>query len=194
MWYAERQILSDMRANPSLRRQGGLRFKDIMMSIAWGRLTENILPCLVGSSRIWCFGDLDGSVSQSASVGMETDPKEGTGECLNIDDAHVPGRELTGEEALSIQGFPLPLQSRAFLASLRPAQLMDLAGNAFSAFVCLAVLQVGLGFGPWPEMMVAQSATMEEDEDSDEEDDETGEEEDQVEASQACTDGHLSDF
>ena len=50
-------------------------------------------------------------------------------------------RELSGEEALALQGFDI---ARQHVGDFKRRQLMELAGNAFNGGVCLAVVSTGL--------------------------------------------------
>ena len=57
-------------------------------------------------------------------------------------------RELSGEEALALQGFDI---ARQHVGDFNRRQLMELAGNAFNGGVCLAVVSTGLfGMGCLP--------------------------------------------
>ena len=59
-------------------------------------------------------------------------------------------RELSGEEALALQGFDI---ARQHVDDFKRRQLMELAGNAFNGGVCLAVVSTGLfGLGSLPDV------------------------------------------
>lgn len=101
--------------------------RDINMTLAWSRVRQEILPCIVSSSVMWIRGVInetpDGQVKR------------------------VIDRCLSGAELLSLQGFPLCLQARADAQSGDTAekkfsdrQKVDVAGNAFNAAVLIPVL------------------------------------------------------
>ena len=97
-----------------------LHFCDINYSIGWSRVMAGHISCLVGSSRIWCFGR------------APLPEKDGQ------DPEAWQGMELAGEEALHLQGFSLSRQNSKFINdNMTPRELMDLAGNAFNGGVVL---------------------------------------------------------
>jgi site-specific DNA-cytosine methylase len=108
-------------------------FMDINYSISWARMVEDRVPCLVGSSRIWCFSPQGNDVALQAA-----------------------GRDMAGEEALALQGFSIQAQNPAVLKGFMPKELMDLAGNAFNGAVCAAVVTVLLSCCPWSLALEAQ--------------------------------------
>eukprot|EP00974_Lingulodinium_polyedra_P100394 9724777-Lingulodinium_polyedra.AAC.1 len=75
---------------PSLQEPGASFFCDANYSIGWSRVAVERTPCLVGSSRIWCFGRQAG-MQESAGI------------------------ELAGEEALNLQGFSLSKQNAEWI-------------------------------------------------------------------------------
>ena len=104
---------------------------------SWCKFFLNHTPCLVGSSRIWLW-DGEG----------ETDEES---EAPEVDEENPPlcfGRELAGGEYLALQGIDHSLQHHEIYQQLRPAQMVDLAGNAFNAGVVCAVMTAMLGSFP----------------------------------------------
>ena len=65
-------------------------------------------------------------------------------------------RELSGEEALALQGFDI---ARQHVDDFQRWQLVELAGNAFNGGVCLAVVSTGLfGLGCLPDVDIDTSS------------------------------------
>ena len=65
-------------------------------------------------------------------------------------------RELSGEEALALQGFDI---ARQHVDDFKRRQLVELAGNAFNGGVCLAVVSTGLfGLGCLPDVDIDTSS------------------------------------
>ena len=65
-------------------------------------------------------------------------------------------RELSGEEALALQGFDI---ARQHVDDFKRWQLVELAGNAFNGGVCLAVVSTGLfGLGCLPDVDIDTSS------------------------------------
>ena len=77
----------------------------------------------------------------------------GAGLLLHVPWLRTLRRELYGGEALAIQGFRHTFQK---IEEMRLSQtnLMDLAGNAFSAFCVVPVVLATLVHYPWPEICI----------------------------------------
>ena len=91
--------------------------KDLNMTLEWGRCLENVFPCIVSSATMWLRGPI-----------VQLD-----GEIIHVD------RMLCGAELLSLQGVSLHLQSLSSSDQLSHNEKSDLAGNAFSGNVVLAI-------------------------------------------------------
>lgn len=92
-------------------------FADINMSIRWVCPKVGALPCLVGSSHIWCFGRKVGS-----------DKFVGGGE----------GMDLPPDEALSVQGFSHTMLLSAFMESHSPQEHVSVIRSSSSHALFLA--------------------------------------------------------
>ena len=146
-----------------------LTVRDIMMSMPWGYHQHGgSIPCLVASSVMWLHGD-------------------------GKSDLPYLSRQLTGQEALALQGFSHKIQKvisyihKGQSLTLTQKQLRDLAGNAFNLAVVLAV---GTGMAatlPWERASKLRTEVQINDtEVSDDEEEEEEEEE--------ASDGDLSDL
>jgi len=92
--------------------------RDLNMTMEWSRAQSSKVACIVSSSTLWLRGPV---VHPNGTV-------------------VVHDRLLCGAELLSLQGVGLEFQSRSRSAQLSHAQKTDLAGNAFSGNVVIAVL------------------------------------------------------
>ena len=100
-------------------------FCGLNYSFGWSRVAQE-LPCLVGSSHVWCFN-------------------RGT----PLADGEMVGQDLAAEEALCIQGFEHHIQADEFLGKTPPAVIMELAGDMFNGGVLISVLTALFGCMPW---------------------------------------------
>jgi hypothetical protein len=89
----------------------GLHTRDMNLSITWGLPHKGHTGCLVSTSLYWVRGECG--------------------------DGTVVDRVLSGEEALSLQGFEHKLQNMEDFPEWTLQELLDLAGNAFTAEVGL---------------------------------------------------------
>jgi site-specific DNA-cytosine methylase len=152
--------------------------KDLNMTLEWGRCLENIFPCIVSTSTLW----LRGPVVQD------------DGKIIRAD------RLLAGAELLSMQGVSLDLQSKSRSNQLCNKHKSDLAGNAFSGNIVLAVFLTLITCGPLEvafELITSVPATTVHKEDSDgglESEDEDGESETQSDPDVGGSNDEHSDF
>ena len=115
---------------------------DINYSINWARPWFGKFGCIVGTSHTWCFG---------RSLDAHNVP---------VADEEV-GLDLSGEEMLSLQCFPLPDLDFSTTSKYSPQELTELAGNAFNGAVVAAALLAMITAAPWDQIDGGEPASSE---------------------------------
>ena len=119
-----------MTQGPAWEMTDTLVFRDINMSLPYGKNEVNVCPCLVSTNIMYCRGSFRDAHNKS----------------------HTIDRVLTGQEILSLQGFDLDKQvasmSKVSLRRFSFAEYADLGGNAFAAPCPMMVFHEMLTFLP----------------------------------------------